>query len=325
MLALLSIASRRYALLGGISPYKWPLLQRIVLVKKLLNKAKYIGRHPMIFLDELIAALLRPFRAYLQRRKVFKLDVDPTINFFIVSCGRNTGQSVINCLQSVYDQRIEKRRVRHLLIDDDSDDETAQLIFEWLEKHPDNSVKFVLNKFRKGGTLNTLEAFRQAPKDSVLLELNSDDSLSDPMVLDFLGRVYSDNQVWMTYNSYEYSNNTMRPRGRPYPFYVVRKNSYRDYEWVCQHLHSFRSSLLKHLPDEVFIDPETGDYFSCADDRSIYWSLLELCGKQAICLYRTAYTYNFHEFSDMKTNPVDSIENVNRIRKMPRFTQLESL
>lgn len=294
-------------------------------MKKLINKTTYYGQHPKIFLDELIATLLKPIRAHLQNRKVYKLEIDPKISFFVVSCGRNAGQNAIKCLQSVYDQRIGKGKVKHLMIDDDSDDKTVRLVYEWLEKHPDNCVKFIQNKFRKGGTLNTLEAFRQAPKDSVLLEVNADDWLPDHMILDYLGRVYSDKQVWMTYNSYANSNSKTHPRARPYPFRIIRKNSYRDYEWICLHLHSFRSSLLEHLPDEVFIDPVTGDYFSCADDRSIYWSLLELCGKHAISLYRTTYIYCFHELTDMKINPIDSIENVKKIRKMPRQSPLERL
>lgn len=294
-------------------------------MNSLIERVKYWIQHPLLFWDKLVAALLKPIRAYLQNRKVRKSDIDPSISFFVVSCGRNAGQSTVKCLQSVYDQQIAKDKVQHLLIDDASEDETARLVCEWLDGHPDHSVKFVQNETRKGGTLNTLEAFRQAPKGSIVLEVNSDDWLPDPMVFDYLGRIYSDKEVWMTYNSYQFSGNEKSPRARPYPTHVVRKNSYRDYEWICLHLHSFRSSLLSYLSDDVFIDPETGDYFSCADDRSIYWSLLELCGRHAISLYRVAYVYNFHDFTETNLHKSDSIRNAETIRKMPRQSRLERL
>lgn len=282
-------------------------------------------RHPAWAFDQLIAILTRPVSGYLEDRKYAAVKADDSLNFFVVSCGRNTGSTVINCLQSVYDQDIARHRVRHLMVDDNSDDGTDGLISKWLAEHPDNNVEFVRNQIRKGGTQNTLEAFRQAPGDSILLELNADDWLPDNSVLGFLSKVYADPLVWMTYNSYKYSDNSPCERGRAYPAYVTRRGIYRDYEWLCQHLHTFRSALLKYVPDDIFIDPLTGQYFTCADDRSIYWSLLELCGSHSVHLHKTTYVYNFHDNTDMNVNPEGSVENVERIRNMPRFKPLKKL
>ena len=127
-------------------------------------------------------------------------------HFHIVSTQRNAGRDVLRCLDSVHHQRYPKDRLRHLVIDDASTDDTPGLIEKWCEQHPGHTVELVQRSRRRGGTWNTLDGIRQVDSESVVIELNGDDRLPDPGVLAFLNKVYQDPEVWMTYNTQRESN-----------------------------------------------------------------------------------------------------------------------
>jgi len=246
--------------------------------------------------------------------------------FWIVSCERNLGEAAIKCIESVYKQKYARGFIKHLFIDDASTDNTDRLISKWLEKHPDHNVEYISNKVRAGGTANTIRGFRMAPPDSIVLEVNGDDWLPDNDLLDFLNKVYDDPNIWMTYNTFMYSDGRSPEFNHPYPRKVVESGDYRRYEkWVGQHLHSFRKKLFSHLKEETFIDPQTGKYWESADDQAIYLSMLELAGKHAKHIYRTTYIYNYHESADNRLDHAGSVDRAARIRQMNKYSPLDCL
>ena len=122
-------------------------------------------------------------------------------SFHIVSSERNAGEWAIRCLESVYSQHYDRALVRHIFIDDASDDGTHESVLRWLDAHPWHRVAYIHNTERLGGAVNNLTGFRMADRESIVVELNGDDWLPDPGVLRFLNRVYANGDVWMTYNS----------------------------------------------------------------------------------------------------------------------------
>lgn len=246
--------------------------------------------------------------------------------FCVVTCERNAGEYVLRCLDSVYSQDYPAHGYRHVFIDDASNDGTVGLIEGWLADHPDHRVEFIRNLERVGGTANTLRGFREAPTDCVVLELNGDDWLPDPGVLDFLNRVYADDEVWMTYNTLCYPDGRVPPWAMPYPRAVVSANAYRDYSgWPSSHLHSFRRQLFEHISPETFVDPATGSLWESADDQAIYLAMLELAGQHARHLNRVTYVYNFWEQSHSHVNAQDSEQRAARIRLGARYAPLVRL
>jgi glycosyltransferase involved in cell wall biosynthesis len=246
--------------------------------------------------------------------------------FCMVTCERNAGEHALRCLDSVYCQDYPAHGYRHIFIDDASTDDTVGLIEAWLADHPDHRVEFIRNPERVGGTANTLKGFAEAPTGSVVLELNGDDWLPDPGVLDFLNRVYADDEVWMTYNTLCYPDGRVPPWAKPYPRAIVHSNSYRGYPgWPSSHLHTFRRQLFDHLRPETFIDPATDTLWESADDQVIYLAMLELSGRHARHLNRVTYVYNFWEQSHSHNNPQGSEERALRIRQGEKYTPLASL
>jgi glycosyltransferase involved in cell wall biosynthesis len=245
-------------------------------------------------------------------------------HFHIVSTQRNAGRDVLRCLDSIHDQRYPKDRLRHLVIDDASTDDTSGLIEDWRESHPGHNVDLVKRSRRRGGTWNTLDGIRQVDSESIVIELNGDDWLPDPGVLSFLNKVYQDLDVWMTYNTQRESTGVI-PFQLPPPRAIRRTRSYRDFPWATSHLHSFRRPLFDHVPEEVMTDPDTGKCWASADDIALYFWMLELAGDHAQHLWRITCRYNFHEQTEFRLDRKGQLERAGRIRSFTKAEALDAL
>jgi glycosyltransferase involved in cell wall biosynthesis len=246
--------------------------------------------------------------------------------FEIISCERNAGDFALKCLDSVYCQKYKRDKVTHIFIDDASDDGTHEKIVGWLEKHPDHRVQYIHNSSRKGGTSNTVDGIKMASDNAIVIELNGDDWLPDPHLLDFFCKIYSDDAIWMTYNSFRNINGPPSSNARKFPKEVIENNSFRDQEgWSASHLHTFRKRLFDHLDDGVFIDPDSGQYWECADDQALYLSMLELAGRHSRHINRITYVYNFWESSHSHKDEAGSVAIAKRIRMGKRFQPLSGL
>lgn len=270
--------------------------------------------------------LYRKLRAVKEWLSYVQTTPQKNMCFEIVTCERNAGNFSLKCLNSVYRQAYPSEKIRHIFIDDASDEETTDLINAWLQKHPAHRVEFIRNRTRRGGTANTLMGFRMARSGSIVMELNGDDWLADCGVLSFLNRVYADPDVWMTYNTPRYASGPPALWVGRIPDKIVTSNSFREMGgWVSSHPHTFRRELFDHIRDDTLIDPETGAFWESADDQAIYLAMLELAGSHSMHLHRTTYVYNFHEQSHVYSDGAGSEARARRIRLQPKYQPLESL
>ncbi len=254
---------------------------------------------------------------------------DPTeYRFFhIVSCERNAGEAAVKCLQSVYDQDYPRGSIRHVFVDDDSTDKTREMVEKWMNDHQDHSVVYIKTSNRRGGCANTLCGFRMAKPGEIVAELNGDDWLPDSGVLSFLNRVYEDENVWLTYNSTCYPDMRMRLNCIRLADRIGRGMKHHRRErallrWPVSHMHTFRSELFTHLPEEKMLDPETGLYWENADDVAIYLSLCELAGPHIRHVYRYTYVQNIREYSEVN---VDGSGQSNRSRRIVSQSPLSEI
>jgi len=267
----------------------------------------------------------RFFNLVAERLKYLRIRTRDKLLFYIISSQRNTGEAAKKCLDSVYYQNFDKKYLKHVFIDDASDDDTHDIVQEWLSRHSNHCVEYIKNNVRVGGTANNLYGFKNAPDNSIVVELNGDDWLADNRVISFLNNVYSNSGIWMTYNTFKFSNGIVPESLIPIPGSVIQANSFREYSWVSSHLHSFRAKLFKYLHDDTFIDPDTGKYWESADDQAVYLSLLELCGVHSRHLYRVSYVYNLRDQSHQNWEADETFNRCNRIRKMPKYAPLLQL
>jgi glycosyltransferase involved in cell wall biosynthesis len=248
--------------------------------------------------------------------------------FHIVSAERNAGEFVLKCLNSVYNQKYDRPLVTHRVIDDASTDGTDSLIENWLKAHPGNSVKFVRNAERVGMCANNYAGFSTAEPGSIAIELNGDDWFPDPGVLAFLSKVYSDPDVWLTYNTLASADSRgLRPALWPHrvPGSVITNNGFRRSEWCTSALRTFRSELYAHLKKDDLIDPKTGRFWEMSGDVAYFLPLLELTGRHSRHISRVTYVYNVWKSSDEKINRAMQLDIDRRIRSMPPYEPISSL
>ena len=270
--------------------------------------------------------LRRKFLAFAEGVRYLFVKPDIQEKFFVVSCERNAGGAAEKCLESVYSQRYERHLVRHLFIDDASTDDTDHIVRSWLALHPDHNVDYRRLEMRQGGTANTLFGIKLAPDDAVVVELNGDDWLAGKNVLRFLNKVYSDKNVWMTYNTLRFYKGAPATWTHKVPRQVIENNCFREYEgWVTSALHSFRKILFNHLDDDLFVDPETGRFWESADDVALYLAMLELAGHHSRHLNRITYIYNYREDSHFVKDSNGSKAREKRIRQSKKYFPLEKL
>ncbi len=249
------------------------------------------------------------------------------LEFHIVSCERNAGESAIKCLDSVYGQAWPREQVRHVFIDDASADGTREKIDQWLAVHPDHNVEFIPNAERAGMCANNVQGFGSGAPGSIVIELNGDDWLPDPGVLAHLNKIFADSAVWFTYNTPLTSDGIILENyKRPIPRAVIAANAYRDHPvWLSSHLHTFRRELFDYIRPETFIDPQTGKPWSSAPDFSYHIALIELAGPHARHVYRIMCVYDFHENSELNVRRSEVEDCARRIRAMPKYEPLDSL
>ncbi len=246
-------------------------------------------------------------------------------HFVVVTAVRNASAFIERCLGSVYDQHYDRGRFLHVVIDDASDDDTADRIGRWHDTHRDHPMELVLNSERLGGCANYTRGFRQAPLDTIVLQVDGDDWLPDRHVLPYLNMVYHDPDVWMTYNTWTFPDGHASLNSQRIPDSVIQRNGVRDHHWTASHLHSFRSRLFAHVRDESLLDPETGHYWMSSVDLAHYLPMLELAGHHARHLVRITYVYNLHDQSIFLSGRDAQVRCERRIRLLPRYRPLRSL
>ena len=245
--------------------------------------------------------------------------------FHVVSAAHDAAPWIERHLDSIDAQAYPRARFRHVLVDDASGDATEARVRRWLESHPGHQVDYRRNPERRGGCANLTREFRNAPPGSIVLQVDGDDWLPDPGVLDFLNRVYQDTEVWLTYNSWQFPDGRRALNSEPVPESVTGAGTYRDYKWISSHLHSFRRELFEHVEDASLIDPATGDYWHSAVDMAHYFPMLELAGRHARHVHRVTYVYNPHERSLIHAERPRQTACEAAIRALPRYTPLQTL
>jgi glycosyltransferase involved in cell wall biosynthesis len=246
-------------------------------------------------------------------------------HFVIVSAVRDMEQFIRRHIDSVFAQDYPKDRYRHLIVDDASTDATSDLIESFIGDNPGCNVEHRTNAARLGGCANLARAFRSAPPQSIVIQLDGDDWLPNRRVLSFLNLVYQDPEVWMTYNTWTFPDGRKALNCERIPERVIESASYREEPWISSHLHSFRAALFAHVKDESLIDPETGEPWSSAVDMAQYFPMLELAGRHARHIERPLYVYNFHSGSIQNQAPERQKACEMRIRGLKRYSALDAL
>lgn len=200
-------------------------------------------------------------------------------------------RSIISALNQNYDN------YEIIIIDDCSTDGTWQRAYDTVYDHPKRSIVRVLKKNRNriGVLANHYQMSSYCEDNEIIVNLDGDDELSHPNVLNILSDIYDSSDIWMTYGSYAYDFESRNPdpqadpRGICSPIPSDKHN--RTYFFVCSHLRSYKKWLFSKIKLEDL--KRNGDFYQLAMDHALMFPMIEMSGPDhARYVHDILYLYN---------------------------------
>lgn len=203
--------------------------------------------------------------------------------FLVVTVGRNCAPFAARCLDSLAAQQDQDFRVH--VIDDASDDGTAEVVREWAQLNAPEHFAFQFNAESVGAMRNQRDAWlAMEPADGdVVVWVDLDDRLAHEHALSVVAEHYRTGAL-VTYGNYTsdpYSDTC--PRVRPYPAAVFPhlRAAIRERQvglWF-NHLRTVSWSVLGLLTDADLQDDD-GNWWSTGPDGAVMIPALELAGPE---------------------------------------------
>lgn len=192
-------------------------------------------------------------------------------------------------------------------------DESADDTLMHLTNAVDDDAKFtIFHDPNPGCFLNCFMATYHYLKENeivqpndIIVEIDGDDWLLHPFVLQYLNQIYQNEHIWMSYGQY-----ITFPAGELGGHYhlhlddiVDKTNTYRSNVFPYSHLKTYKAFLLDNINDNDLIDPITGKYFNAAADFALCMPLVEMSGKDRIFrVDEPLYVYNVSNDLESETN-----------------------
>lgn len=227
-------------------------------------------------------------------------------------------------LNSVVSQNYSNYRT--IYIDDLSPDGTGKLVEDYVNSNNlQDKITVIKNKKRLGAMHNLYNVIHSCDDDEIIVTLDGDDWFANTEALSKVASIYSDENVWMTYGSYQDHPGMTRGCCRPYEQNIINANSFRRAQWRASHLRTFCVKLFKKIKKEDFYDRQ-GKWLDMAWDLAFMLPMLEMSGNHHKYINDILYSYN-------NENPISDFRlNVGRqgaldrfIRSKPRYNRLSSL
>lgn len=245
--------------------------------------------------------------------------------FVLIIPSYNNSAFVEKNLRSVFTQNYKNYRV--IYIDDHSSDDTyskAKKLIHNLDQ--EKRTTLIHNAQNQGALSNLYNAIHSCADHEIVILIDGDDFLAHENVLSILNEAYQDPNVWMSYGNFlDYPSYKQFPVCcKPLPESVIKKNSYRKYEWVTTHLRTFYASLFKKvaLNDLVY----RGRFYPMGWDLAFMLPLLEMSGTHTKFINEVLYLYNRNNpISDHRVNFEFQQECANSVRSKKTYENLPAL
>lgn len=228
----------------------------------------------------------------------------------------NCEKYIERCLFSIMSQSFKDFKC--YITDDVSTDGTVQKIKSAIK----NDNRFVLienhTKFYQPGNYDQVIRFRGIEGDEVCVEIDGDDWLPSPKVLERINEVYQDPNVWMTSGSFKYHDGRPGFANPPQNFKGIRNQTF-----TLSHIRTWKAWLWKKILLEDLKD-ENGEYWNVAGDLAFMFPMLEMAGQEHYrFLPEILYIYNeSNPLNDHKVNMSNVMKTVNKIRAKKEYSKI---
>ena len=240
--------------------------------------------------------------------------VDSKLKFHFIVPSFNAEEWLPNTVMSIKRQAYENYSVT--VVDDVSTDATYQTALK--SCLGDSRFKVIKNKEKKYALRNISEAIDSIDMsdDDIIIVLDGDDWLASSGVLNYLARVYEEEDILLTYGSYiTYPRGTRGVEPSKYPDDIINKNLFRKDVWRASHLRTFKYSLWKEINKGDLRDVD-GEYYKMAYDQAMMLPMLEMAGTKIKYIDDILHVYNrATPYNVDKKMPREQHETMVRIRE----------
>ena len=246
-------------------------------------------------------------------------------DFVFVITSYNNRQWYEQNLNSVFSQQYNNYRI--VYIDDCSTDGTADLVRLYIDKNNvQNRMQLICNKTRKFKLQNLYEVIHSFSNDKeVVIELDGDDFLAHPWVLNRLSDVYADNNIWFTYGQFiNLSDGVVCSWNQDMPAETVKNHSFRVYSHLPSHLRTFYVKLFKNIKIQDLKLED--DFFTMTSDVAIALPMIEMAAEHFKFISEPILIYNdLNDINDHKVDGSKQFRIRNIIRKKHPYRLLNTL
>lgn len=204
----------------------------------------------------------------------------------------NNQKWVENNLQSVFSQNYENYRV--IYVDDCSTDNTYESVQKLVEKYEQqNRVTVIHNDIRRGAMANWYTTIHSCRDEEIVVQLDGDDWLAHQGVLAYINKIYTENNIWMTYGQFiEYPSHVIGyAYSKSFSDTVIATNTFRKVgQLPISHLRTFYAWLFKaiKLQDMLY----QGNFYTMAWDKVMMAPMIEMAAHHFFCVPEVLYVYN---------------------------------
>lgn len=247
------------------------------------------------------------------------------IEFTIIIPTFNNEKYCIGNLESALMQKYPSYLFDILIIDDNSKDSTYPLLRDYIQKNKLERVKLLHNNQRQGALKNWFTAIHSCADHKVIINLDGDDKLAHPNVLEHIAKIYSNGKTWLTYGQFLRIPSNSLGWCRPFPAYVLENNLFRRYDWISSHLRTFYAELFKKIKvEDLMIN---NSFYSVAPDLAFMFPQLEMASQGHITFMpEVLYLYNeTNPLNEYKIDPSYVVQMGQHIRSRPIYKPLAML
>jgi len=254
-------------------------------------------------------------------RNIIMTDSSSDKKFVIVIPSYKNEKYCEKNIQSAIDQKYSRYRI--IFTDDCSPDETFNKVNAIVNASGKSSIiTCVKNTERKGALENLYNMIHSCADDEIILTLDGDDWFPDGEVLNKLNKIYSENDVWMTYGQYKNIISNSIGHCRAYDKNIISNNNFRSATWNASHLRTFYTWLFKRIKKEDLM--QDGKFFVMTWDFAIMFPMLEMSGEHSKYVSDILYIYNDdNPINDHKVSRNIQAQLDRHIRGMPKYSRTE--
>jgi len=218
-----------------------------------------------------------------------------------------------------------------IYIDDCSSDGTADLVKQFIkERGLENKFYVIANKDRKGALANHYIATHMCNPFDIVVQYDGDDWFTHERVFSNLNQLYQDENVWLTYGSFEDWPIGKRGYSKPTSQQVVDNQLYRETYWTPGQLRTFYAWLFQAIKLEDFIwdhdDEWRGKFFPASCDLAFSYPLMEMVGNHFRYIDEVIYVHNIAtNLNDFKVNRIPQIIASNTLMYKKKYQPIKAI